>query len=299
MNTPLAIKAYQNGTLTKRKNEALAMLESCVLCPRKCGVNRIKNQVGICKTGRLSKIASYGAHFGEEAPLINILGSGTIFFSNCNLNCMFCQNFDISQEGAGREVNAAQLAKIMLYLQKQGCHNINFVTPSHVIPQILEAVEIAMSQGFETPLVYNTSSYDNIDSLKLLDGIIDIYLADFKFWDAEVSSQTCKADDFPEIAREALMEMHRQVGDLIIENGNAIRGLVVRHLVFPENKAGTKEIMQFISTSISKNTYVNIMDQYRPCSRAEEIDWLNKEVTFTEFLSAKQVAAEFGLSRGF
>ena len=271
---------------------------SCDLCPRQCHVNRLEGETGVCNTGQRAWISSFNAHFGEEAPLVGRNGSGTIFFTHCNLLCIFCQNFDISHEGHGQKVTDDQLASVMLSLQKQGCHNINFVTPSHVVPQILSAVNIAAQNGLAVPLVYNSSGYDSVETLKLLEGVIDIYMPDFKFWNPEVSAQACDAEDYPEVARRALLEMHRQVGDLVTDaDGIAERGLLVRHLVLPQEMAGTRNVMRFIATELSTNTYVNIMAQYRPCGRAAEMPELATRPSQDELDSAVHAAKEEGILR--
>ena len=295
---PTYIEACHNGLIGKRIAAATKILNSCMLCPRKCGVNRVSGQTGICKTGRDASVSSYNAHFGEEAPLVGSRGSGTVFFTHCNLLCIFCQNFDISHEGHGREVSKEQLAGIMLQLQNSGCHNLNFVTPSHVIPQILAALEIAAKGGLRVPLIYNSSGYDDVATLKLLEGIIDIYMPDFKFWNSVIAEKVCNARDYPEIAQKALLEMHRQVGDLIIdESGIARRGLLIRHLVLPNNLAGTRGIMRFIAHSISPNSYVNIMPQYRPCGKAAEIKALSTPLSQKDYKRALQTAREEGIKR--
>ncbi|RMD59205.1 MAG: radical SAM protein, partial [Nitrospirae bacterium] len=288
---PLYIETYKKGILKDRIKEALNILEQCTLCPRECKVDRINGKRGVCRTGRLAMVSSYGPHFGEESPLVGVGGSGTIFFTNCNLLCVFCQNYEISHLGEGYEVDDKELANIMLELQKRGCHNINFVTPSHVVAQILEALPYAIEGGLNIPLVYNTSGYDALHTLKLLDGIIDIYMPDIKFFDPEVSKRYCKAPDYPEVVKRAVKEMHRQVGDLIIdENGLAVRGLLVRHLVMPEKKASTEEIMRFIAEEISKDTYINIMDQYRPCGEAYKYKELSRPITRGEYIEAVNAA---------
>jgi len=294
---PAYIKSYKSGILHKRKEEAFNRLINCRLCPRNCGVDRTAGETGICKTGKRALVASYSPHFGEEAPLVGTHGSGTIFFTHCNLLCNFCQNYDISHEGQGVEVSNLHLAQMMLELQNMGCHNINFVTPSHVIPQILAALEIAAKHGLNVPLVYNTGGYDHVKSLKLLEGIFDIYMPDFKFWDLSIAKETCNAHDYPEIAKLAIKEMHKQVGDLTIKNGMAQRGLLVRHLVMPENIAGTKEVMKFLADEISKNTYVNIMPQYRPCGTAYNHPVLSRKIIQNEFDEAIKTARNLGLSR--
>jgi len=295
---PSYIDLYKKGDLAERVEVALSRLAECKLCPRQCGVNRLEGEKGFCKTGRKAIVASYNAHFGEESPLVGQYGSGTIFMSSCNLLCSFCQNFEISHFREGREVEPEQMAAMMLALAQRGCHNINFVTPTHVIPQILEALLVAVREGLRVPLVYNTSGYDEVGSIELLEGIFDIYMPDFKFWDPKWAERYCHAPDYPEKARTAIKEMHRQVGDLVIDDrGIAQRGLLIRHLVMPNNIAGTKEIMQFIATELSPNTYVNIMDQYRPCGKAYEDEFINRRLIGQEFRSATQAAKKAGLTR--
>jgi len=295
---PLYLGALENGSLEKKITQARKRMNSCVLCPRNCRVNRLEGETGVCNTGQRAWISSFNPHFGEEAPLVGRNGSGTIFFTHCNLLCIFCQNFDISHEGHGQKVTDEELASVMLSLQKQGCHNINFVTPSHVVPQILSAVSIAARNGLTVPLVYNSGGYDSVATLKLLEGVIDIYMPDFKFWSPEISTQACDAADYPEVARKALVEMHRQVGDLITDaDGIAERGLLIRHLVLPKDMAGTREVMRFIATELSTNTYVNIMAQYRPCGRAAEIPDLAARPTQEDLDSAVRAAKEEGILR--
>jgi len=295
---PVYIQTFNKGLFKKKIEDAFDILNSCTLCPRKCGVDRISGETGICKTGKNAWVSSYNPHFGEEAPLVGREGSGTIFFTHCNLMCIFCQNYEISHEGAGEEVSHEQLAKMMLVLQDLGCHNINFVTPSHVVPQILMALESAVKDGLSIPLIYNTGGYDRVETLKILDGVFDIYMPDFKFWDTEIAEITCQAADYPDVARKAVAEMHRQVGDLIIdEDGIARRGLLIRHLVLPEGLAGTREIMRFLVREISPDTYVNIMPQYRPCGRADEVKALSRYPSKTEFETALQAAKEEGITR--
>ncbi|MFZ1956523.1 MAG: radical SAM protein [Desulfobacterales bacterium] len=292
------IRLIEQGKLAEKIRSVRSMLHACTLCPRECRVDRLAGQTGVCKTGAHAWVSSYTPHYGEEAPLVGTNGSGTIFFTHCNLLCIFCQNFDISHEGIGQEVSAEQLAAIMIDLQRMGCHNINFVTPSHVVWQILEALAIAAENGLRVPLVYNSGGYDRVETLQLLEGVFDIYMPDFKFWDPRVAEETCNAPDYPEVARNALREMHRQVGDLVIDgNGIARRGLLVRHLVLPESLAGTREIMRFIADDISTNTYVNIMTQYRPCGRAAEVRELAAYPTDTDFQKARRAAMEAGIRR--
>lgn len=290
-------QAYSNGLLEKNIRAAFNAMKSCTLCPRRCKVNRLEGEKGICKTGRHAVVASYQLHFGEESCLVGRGGSGTIFFTHCNLLCNFCQNFDISHLGQGIEVNEHKLAEMMINLQESGAENINFVTPSHVVPQILAALPIAIENGLTLPLVYNTSAYDYDGTLKLLDGIIDIYMPDFKFMDADLASLTCDAKDYPGIAQGSLIEMHRQVGDLIIENGVAKSGLLVRHLVLPGYLEDTRKIMRFISNNISPDTFVNIMPQYRPCGMAYEIKELSVSLSYKDYVEAINIAREEGIER--
>ena len=297
---PFYLALYREGELHKRVKEALVELENCHVCPRNCGVNRFEGETAVCKSGRYAVVASYNPHLGEEDPLRGWRGSGTIFFSWCNLRCVFCQNFDISQEGTGVELDGTQIAEIMLRLQDMGCHNINFVTPEHVVPQILEALLLAIERGLRLPLVYNTSAYDSLRSLHLLDGIVDIYMPDFKIWDERHALRYLKAKDYPQIARAALKEMHRQVGVLKMdENGLAKRGVLVRHLVMPGGIAGTAAIMKFLAEELSPDTYVNIMDQYYPAGRvnAQSFKEINRRLQTNEYESAVQTARDAGLWR--
>lgn len=295
---PAYIETYRQGLLKEKVKAAFEILQNCVLCPRKCEVDRLSDQLGICRTGKNAWVSSYQPHFGEEAPLVGQNGSGTIFFTHCNLLCNFCQNYDISHEGVGQKVSDAQLASMMLSLQRQGCHNINFVTPSHVVPQILVALENAIEGGLSVPLVYNSGAYDQVEALKLLDGVFDIYMPDFKFWDPDVAELTCRARDYPEAARKAVVEMHRQVGDLVMDSSDvAQRGLLIRHLVMPNGMAGTREVMRFIAREVSANTYVNIMNQYRPCGEAYEILELAVRPSERECEKALLAAQEEGITR--
>ena len=285
-------------TLRAKVQKAAQAMSCCTLCPRECRVNRNEGETGFCRTGKLALVSSFNAHFGEEAPLVGQNGSGTIFFTHCNLRCNFCQNFEISHLGQGVEVTGRQLADIMLHLQEEGCHNINFVTPSHVVPQILAATLLAARNGLSIPLVYNTGGYDKVETLALLDGVIDIYMPDFKFWDNAVAEKTCQAPDYREVACAALREMYRQVGDLEMDENNlARRGLLVRHLVLPGGLAGTREVMRFIAQEISKRTYVNIMPQYRPCGLADQVAELARSLSPDTFRAAVQAAIEEGITR--
>lgn len=296
---PAFIKALTDGTLEQRARQALKALSACTLCPRQCKVDRTAGDTGFCRTGAAARVASFNAHFGEEAPLVGENGSGTIFFSGCNLLCNFCQNYSISHLGEGTAVSAAELAGIMLQLQRAGCHNINLVTPSHVVPQILAALVIAATDGLRLPIVFNTGGYDSVPTLGLLDGIVDIYMPDFKFWDPAVARQTCKASDYPAVARAAHIEMHRQVGDLVIDDtsGLAVRGLLVRHLVLPDGLAGTAAVMAFLANDVSRNTYVNVMAQYRPCGTAREIASLATPLSTDQYRQAVRDTRDAGITR--
>ncbi len=295
---PAYIQTHEKGALAEKITAARQLLSPCVLCPRKCRVDRLGGETGVCKTAEQAWVSSYNPHFGEESPLVGTHGSGTIFFTHCNLMCLFCQNFDISHEGYGQAVSDEQLAAIMLALQRQGCHNINFVTPSHVVPQILAALDLAIQQGLHVPLVYNSGGYDRPATLRLLEGVFDLYMPDFKFWNREIAESACQAEDYAEVARKALKEMHRQVGDLVTDDaGVARRGLIIRHLVLPGGLASTREIMRFIALEISTRSYVNIMSQYRPCGRAAEIKALNTFLAPVDFRTALRQAAEEGITR--
>ncbi len=294
---PAYLRLLHSGELERRVAEAYARLEACDLCARECGVNRRAGAEGAgCRTGERAVVSSYGPHFGEEEPLVGTGGSGTIFFSWCNLRCQYCQNYEISQMGLGREVEPEDLARMMLSLQHQGCHNINFVSPSHVVPQILAGLLIAAKAGLRLPLVYNTGGYDSLKTLALLDGVIDIYMPDMKYADAEVARRYSKISNYPAVNQAAVKEMHRQVGDLVMdERGVAYRGLLVRHLVLPEGLAGTAEIVRFLRDEVSPYTYLNVMDQYRPCYRAHELPPLNRRITPQEYAEAVRLALEAGL----
>jgi len=295
---PVYMCTYESGLLRRKIEQGFAVLAACTLCPRRCGVDRLAGETGTCRTAGRARVSSFNPHFGEEAPLVGEHGSGTIFFTHCNLLCLFCQNFEISHQGLGQEVSDEELAAMMLALQDQGCHNINFVTPSHVVPQILAALEIAVRSGLHVPLVYNSGGYDLPETLKLLEGVVDIYMPDFKFWDAGVAEMACQAGDYPVVAQAALMEMHRQVGDLAVdEDGIARHGLLVRHLVLPRGLAGTSEVMRFIVQKISADTYVNVMSQYRPCGRADEVAGLDAPLTPVDYRAAVREALAEGIRR--
>ncbi len=295
---PVCLQTAKSGRLAEKARESREILKNCALCPRLCGVDRTAGDTGVCRTADTAWISSFNAHFGEEAPLVGRNGSGTIFFTFCNLMCCFCQNFDVSHEGHGSPAGPEELASIMLAIQNEGCHNINLVTPTHIVPQFLSALEIAVEAGLRLPIVYNSSGYDKVETLALLEGVIDIYMPDFKFWDPAVAEAACSAPDYPEAARAAISEMHRQVGDLFIDtDGIACSGLLVRHLVLPGNLAGTREIMRFLHESISAGTYVNIMPQYRPCGNYHQVADLNRRITTAEFQKALQAAREEGITR--
>ena len=295
---PAYRRSHQNGTLARRIDAAREKLRHCDLCPRQCGVDRLAGELGFCQTADRAWVASFTPHFGEEAPLVGRNGSGTIFFTHCNLGCVFCQNYDISHQSAGAPVTTRQLADMMLHLQRQGCHNINFVSPSHVVVQILEALMLAAEEGLHRPLVYNSGGYDATATLDLLNGIVDIYMPDFKFWDPASGLSYCGIPDYPEVARQALVAMHRQVGTLVVDDsGVAQRGVIVRHLVMPGSIAETRAILGFIATSLSADTYVNLMPQYRPCGEAHRFEKLSRRLTVAEFESAVLAAMEAGLRR--
>ena len=274
------------------------MLEDCCLCPRHCGVNRLAGESSKCHTTDEALVSSHGPHFGEEAPLVGKHGSGTIFFTYCNLRCAFCQNYTISQLGEGSAVGREKLAGMMLSLQSNGCHNINLVSPTHVVPYILDALELAVSMGLCLPLVYNTGGYDSLETLKLLDGIVDIYMPDMKYSDDKTAERLSGIKDYPKVNRAAVKEMHRQVGDLEIdEQGVAQRGLLVRHLVLPNRLAGTEEVVRFLAQEVSANTYLNIMAQYHPCYQAFDMTQLARPLNRQDFYEAIELANQQGLSR--
>jgi putative pyruvate formate lyase activating enzyme len=283
--------------LNRRIEKARSMLSPCTLCPRGCRVNRTEGRVGACKTASKAKVSSFNPHFGEERPLVGSGGSGTIFFSNCNLGCVFCQNYEISQLGAGELVEPREIASMMLHLSRSGCENINLVSPTHVVPQILEALPIAIDRGLQLPIVYNTGGYDSVETLRLLDGIIDIYMPDMKYSDNEAAGRFSGVGDYVEVNRKAVAEMHRQVGDLQIHEGVATRGLLVRHLILPEDLAGTEEVVRFLSNEISNETYLNLMNQYRPCYRARDFPSLSRRITRHEYVDAVKKAKRHGLRR--
>lgn len=297
MLKPSYLSLLEKGELEKRVSSLKEMLEDCVLCPHQCKVNRLKGERGYCKTLDNVIISGAEAHFGEERELVGRYGSGTIFFSHCNLKCVFCQNYEISHCGEGKEVSTYELAELMLYLQKNRCHNINLVSPGHIVPQIAEAIYIAAKKGLSIPIVYNTNGYDLTDTLEFLEGIIDIYMPDIKFSDDVIAEKYLKVKKYYTIAKNAVKEMHRQVGDLKVDEFHiAYKGLLIRHLVMPENISGTESIMEFISKEISPNTYVNIMSQYYPAYKAYEYEKISKRISKKEFEDALDAAKAAGLT---
>lgn len=298
MTWPAYLALHRSGELKRRAAEAVEALRSCTICPRNCRVDRLADCAKVCSTGRLARVSSYFPHHGEEDCLRGHGGSGTIFFSFCNLKCVFCQNHDVSQAGEGDVVTAERLASMMLELQDAGCHNINFVTPEHVVPQILEALPLAIDGGLRLPLVYNTSSYDSIESIRWMDGVVDIYMPDFKVWSKASAMRYLKAKDYPEVARRVVAEMHRQVGPLEVdERGLAKRGVLVRHLVMPGLLDETRAIFEFLANTLSPDTYVNVMGQYRPEHRASEMAEIARCPTEDEMRRAREHFREAGLYR--
>jgi len=297
---PAYLRLYESGELERRVERALDLLESCTACPRNCRVNRLDDKFAVCRTGRYAVVSSYGPHHGEEDCLRGWGGSGTIFFSGCNLRCVFCQNFDISWQLRGTPAPPEKLARMMLELQADGCHNINFVTPEHVVPQIVEALPLAIERGLRLPIVYNTSAYDSMESLELMDGVVDIYMPDFKYWDSEVARKYSKAPDYPDVARRTIKEMYRQVGDLVMdEHGLAKCGLLIRHLVMPADISGTRNVMRWIASELSPTTYVNVMAQYYPAGKVSRSEYteINRRVFPSEYARALDEAHHARLDR--
>jgi putative pyruvate formate lyase activating enzyme len=295
---PAYARLEDKGVLAQRIEEAYSIFEQCVLCPRQCGVNRLQGEQGFCRAPAKLVIYTAQPHYGEELSLVGNKGSGTIFFSNCNLRCIFCQNWPIAHEGRGRECEDADLATMMLKLQKIGCHNINLVTPTHVMPNILNATRIALQKGLRIPLVYNTSGYERLEIVRMLDGIVDIYLPDMKYTDPHQAERySSGAADYPEVAKEAIIEMHRQVGvHQVDKKGVALRGLMIRHLVMPNRVAGTKKFVKWVAENLPRNTYVNIMSQYRVEYKAYDYPQIARGITVQEFLEAMAWAEEYGLT---
>ncbi|MBE0568490.1 MAG: radical SAM protein [Deltaproteobacteria bacterium] len=276
----------------------LERLRACDICPRMCGVDRTRGERGVCGTGARAVVASYGPHFGEEAPLVGRSGSGTVFFSGCSLRCVFCQNYGISHRVEGEEVDAETLAGVFLELERTGCHNLNLVTPTHETPQIVEALELAAARGFSLPVVYNCGGYERVETLRELEGIVDIYMPDLKFLDPAIAARYCGAPDYPDVARAALREMARQAGPLVVDRrGIAVRGLLVRHLVMPGGAPDTKAVIDFLAEEIGCDTYLNLMDQYRPCGRAGEFPEISRRVFRKEWEQAREYAVSRGLTR--
>jgi len=296
---PSYLRLHKRGELEKRAEELREIYRNCTLCPRDCRVDRTKGELGKCRASDKVKVSNAFAHFGEEPVLIGTRGSGTIFFSNCGLRCLYCQNADISLEGAGEEIADERLASIMVGLQRLGCHNINLVTPTHYVPSIVAALVPAVSAGLKIPLVYNTGGYEKADVLRRLDGVIDIYMPDFKYWDpAKAGQYSSEAYNYPHYAREAHQEMHRQVGVLQIDDrGVAVRGLLIRHLVLPQRVAGSRDVLRFIARELSRESYVNVMRQYRPEYDAPKHGEINRVITAAEFGEVMKWAREFGLHR--
>lgn len=299
MIVPSYKELQKTGELHERVETAYKLMSpACELCPRCCGIDRLTGQVGVCRTGKQPVVSSYGPHFGEEPPLVGHNGSGTIFFGSCNLRCIFCQNYEISQGAFGREVSIEDLAQMMLSLARQGCHNINLVTPTHQLPMILSALEVAAEAGLDLPIVYNCGGYEPVKVLSILDEVVDIYMPDAKYGNNEIGRQLSGVPDYWDRNKEALREMHAQVGDLVLdERGIAERGMIVRHLVLPGNLAGTREVMHFLAAEISKDTYVNVMDQYRPAFKAVGHPNIGRRITTQEYAEAMHIARSEGLRR--
>lgn len=299
-STPSYISLFEKGELTKRIELLNEFLKECRLCPRECRVNRLDGEVGVCQAGSDLTISSAFPHFGEEPPLVGNHGSGTIFLTHCNLRCLFCQNYDISHLGRGERITSSDMARIMLRLQEVGCHNINFVTPTHYAPQIIASLPEAIEKGLRLPIVYNCSGYESIEVIRLLEGIVDIYMPDAKYMDGKYSKRFSNAPDYPKVIKKVLKEMHRQVGDLTINSkGIAERGLLIRHLVMPGGVASSETMLKFIAEEISTHSFVNIMEQYRPEYQAHEYPEISRRITLTEYMEVIQWAKHYRLYRGF
>ena len=296
---PAYLKLHKTGELNKRAEELWAIMESCELCPRRCGVNRHKGMSGVCRApGTKLVISAHHPHFGEERPLVGKDGSGTIFLTHCNLRCAFCQNWEIANLGVGSESNIDDFASMMLELQETGCHNINLVTPTHFSAHIIRAIDVAAAQGLRLPIVYNTSGWERLEILRLLDGIVDIYLPDFKYWDSDMSAKYSDgAKSYPEITAKAILEMHRQVGVAKpAQDGIMQRGLMIRHLVMPNNTGGSEKVMEWIAGNLPKDTYVNIMVQFNPVFKAYDYPELSRRITKEEYLEVVNKAKDLGLA---
>lgn len=296
----LYLKSYKSGSLDKVIDKAYALLGHCLLCPRKCGVNRLAGEKGFCRTGARAKVHNYLSHRGEEPPVSGANGSGAIFFSNCNMACCYCQNYSFSQEGEGRQAGPEELAGYMLELQAEGCHNINLVTPTHVMPQILQALRIAVGRGLKIPLVYNTSGYELPEIISMLEGIVDIYLADMRYAKEQIAVRLSQAPGYPGYSRRSIKEMHRQVGIAYIDKTGIIkRGVIVRHLVLPNALSGTEEIMRFLSQELSPNTYVSLMSQYTPYYKAVNLPEISRRAGLEEYEKAIEAMHRAGLYNGW
>ena len=296
---PVYLNLHRTGELKKRAEKLWAIMESCQLCPRRCGVNRLKGERGFCRApGATLVVSASHPHFGEERPLVGRGGSGTIFLTHCNLRCVFCQNWEIAHLGRGHEKNISEMAAMMLRLQKIGCHNINLVTPTHYSAHILKAIDIAAEKGLRLPIVYNTSGWERLEIVRLLDGIVDIYLPDFKYWDSEMSAKySSEADSYPEITSKAILEMHRQVGVAKpTEDGIMQRGLMIRHLVMPNNTGGSENVMEWIAANLPKDTYVNIMAQYNPLYKAYDYPEISRRIRRKEYMKVVKKAKDIGLT---
>lgn len=299
MSEPSYLGLNESGELDQRIESLQKILESCELCPKKCRVNRLDGKKGVCRSGKEIMISSYGPHFGEEDPLVGIKGSGTIFLTNCNLLCMYCQNYEISHLGYGENRSELQVAHYMISLQKKGCHNINFVTPTHFAPQLVKATQLAIAEGLKIPIVWNCSGYENMDVVKLLAGVVDIYMPDIKYGQNESAKKYSNAPDYFERCTETIKEMHDQVGDLKLdEKGIAYRGLLIRHLVLPNDLSGSEKVLKFIAEEISTKSYVNVMSQYRPAGKASQYEELNRSITHEEFNKVIAIAKRLNLKRG-
>ncbi len=292
------LQLYKSGRLKTIKEKLAQLLSACRLCPRRCGINRLKGERGFCRSGRQASVNSFFLHFGEEPELVGTGGSGTIFFSYCNLGCLYCQNYTLSHFGEGKEVETQQLARMMLVLQREGAENINFVTPTHIIFQILEALEIAIEGGLTIPLVYNCGGYESVEVLRIIEGVFDIYMPDIKYADNQIAQKFSLVSDYWEVVQEAVKEMHRQVQDLVIEDGRSKRGLLIRHLVLPQGLASSFKVLDFIR-QLSGHSYVNIMDQYHPCYKAFNFKELSRPITEEEYRRVIDYARRIGLYRGF
>lgn len=300
MFVPAYLKSHQNGILDEKADYAYSLLASCSICPKQCRVNRLKNEKGFCKTGLKPKVYSYMPHFGEEPPISGDKGSGTIFFCGCNMGCLYCQNYEFSQLGEGRDVEPIELADFMIKLQDLGCHNINLVTPTHILPQFLKALCLAVEKGLHLPIVYNTSGYELPEIIKLLQGVVDIYLTDMRYGESEAGFKYSCVKDYPEFNRASVKEMHSQVGVAKINKlGIMERGLVIRHLVLPYGISATEKIMRFIALDISQDTFISLMSQYLPCYKADGYKELSRRITRLEYEHAREVMGKYGLYNGW